>query len=126
MVIEYVGKERRRFKRIKISLIVFYSVHGAWGLAVTIGGAEANALMLDLSDNGISFIAQEDIAVDTTLSVKFTLMTKSGVTKMAFKGIVVNRQEIRKGEYRLGIQFTKISKEDRVKIGNFVEREFRS
>ncbi len=126
MVKEYTGVERRRFKRVKISLVVFYSLRGAWGLSVTIGGVETNALMLDLGDDGISFVAREDIAVDTVLAIKFTLITKSVVRKMELEGVVMNRHALKKGEYRLGIQFTKISKENRATIGNFVLREFNS
>ena len=126
MIKEYAGVERRRFKRARVRFIVFYSVRGSWVLSFTIGGTETNALMLDLSNDGIAFVASEDIPLATPLAIKFTLITKSAVSKMAFEGVAMNRQVLKKGEYRLGIQFTKISKENRTTIADFVEFEFKS
>jgi c-di-GMP-binding flagellar brake protein YcgR len=122
----YPETERRRHKRVKVGFIVNYSIRKPPQLSMIIGQREVDALMLDLSEGGMAVGTSFDIPQATILAITFTLinhspLAKEKVRKMAMEGGIVNRTVLDRSEYRLGIQFTKISPEDMTAISDFVK-----
>ena len=118
--------ERRRFKRAKVNFIVVYQVEEPIALRMKMGvDKEIFAIMLDLGEDGMSLLTNYDIPPEATLSTKFTLIDSSGLSKEFIKidalGRIVYNLPLERFEHRLGIQFIRIEKEDRLKIHNFVE-----
>ena len=123
---KYTGADRRKFKRLKASLIVIYRVHKPLEALVRIGTREINALMLDLSEGGMAIVTNCNIPVSTILLIKFTLINPytfddERIRTMEITGQIRNNALLEKKEYRLGVCFTQIAKEDRIAIANFVK-----
>ena len=115
------GIERRKFRREKVSFIVNYAIRKPIEVSITLGKRECDALMLDLSEGGMAVASSLDIPLSTTLDITFFLVSKKISKRMAIQGETVNRFVLKKNEYRLGIQFTKISQEDKTVISDFVK-----
>jgi c-di-GMP-binding flagellar brake protein YcgR len=121
----YGGKERRKTKRIKVNFIVVYRVREPLELLMVVGRQEVDALMLDLSEDGMAVVTKYDIPQSTTLSIRFTLLNLSAersnrVRSMEIVGEVRYNILAEKNEHRLGIYFTRISQEDKRAIRDFV------
>ena len=82
--------------------------------------------MLDLSETGMAILTKFNIPVATVLLLKFTLINFSADDDNRLRTIemsaeVRNNISQEKGEHRLGIVFTKISKKDKQAITDFVQ-----
>ena len=125
---KYSGPERRRHKRIKMSAILIYRVNQPWKLIMFIGDREINALMADLSEAGMAILTDYDIPVLAILSIKFTLINtyayddNNRVHAMEMKGEVRNNVLLETKEYRIGINFTQISEQNKRAIADFVKQ----
>jgi len=88
---------------------------------------EINAIMLNLSEGGISLFTNYDIPISTLLSMKFILINEHAVLNeervrpMQITGEVRYSIAGERDERRLGIYFTQISEVDRRAIVNFVK-----
>ena len=118
--------ERRRHSRVKARFIVTYKINEPLRVTITINKREIQALMSDLSEGGMAIITEYDIPPLTILLINFTLIntTVSDETKriktMDIVGEVRYQAILKNNERRLGIYFSRISKEDRQAIGDFV------
>lgn len=130
MTNEYSGPERRSSKRVNVDFIVHYSLHRPVEITMGIGSQKIDALMLDLSEEGMSIATNYYLSINTPLFINFTLISDNKVgedriRKMVIEGEVISRfainaDEYRSDEYRLGIQFREIREEDKVAIREFV------
>lgn len=116
----YNGAERRKFKRVKVSFILNYEIRRPLEVAMIMGKRECDALMLDLSESGMAVASSLDIPTATVLDITFFLISKEINKMMSLEGEAVNRSILKKNEFRLGIQFTKISQQDKTAISDFV------
>ncbi|MDD5730254.1 MAG: PilZ domain-containing protein [Candidatus Omnitrophica bacterium] len=123
----YNGAERRRFKRIKISLNVIYRRSEPPDVRIKTLDKETRAEMLDIGIGGMSIESDVDVPLHTTLWIKFTL-SKAEKASVGFFGTVEVLGEVRNnakldsGKYRIGISFSKIDEYSKSQIANFVEQ----
>jgi c-di-GMP-binding flagellar brake protein YcgR len=122
----YTGKDRRRYKRVKISLIVVYRRDEPLDVTVREGNREVKATMLDISEGGMSIFTDMSIPVSTIVWIKFTLVkTEKDHTdfygKLELKGEVRYNSLVDKRCHRLGVCFLNLSEKDRLSIANFVQ-----
>jgi|WetSurMetagenome_2_1015567.scaffolds.fasta_scaffold877750_2 hypothetical protein len=120
------GGEKRKFKRIKVNLSVFFRLAKPATISLLIGNKEVKGTMLDLSEGGVSLLTNYDIPKATGLLIKFTLF-KVEVSDVLFYGPMEIEGEVSyslslaKNEYRLGICFKKIKRDDLSEIANFIK-----
>jgi c-di-GMP-binding flagellar brake protein YcgR len=91
-----------------------------------VGDKKIETTMLDLSEGGMAIKTAVDIPLQTELTMNFMLIyaykaNENVMEDMHIEGKVVNRAQMGPGEFRLGIQFTKISDLDRGLIVDFVK-----
>jgi c-di-GMP-binding flagellar brake protein YcgR len=120
------GREQRRFKRIKVNLSVIYRLSKPAAVHLLVGNKEVRATMLDLSEGGISVLTSYDIPRSTELLIKFTLFKVENddvcfYGPMDIEGDVRYNMPLGGNEYRMGIRFKKINKQDKSEISNFVK-----
>jgi len=120
------NREHRRFRRIRVNLSVIYRIAKPFGIRMVIGNKEIRATMLDLSEGGISVLTNYDIPISSQLLIKFTLFRVenddvSFYGPMEITGEVRYNMPLGGNEYRLGICFTKLAKQDKTEIADFVK-----
>ena len=118
--------ERRGSPRVKVEFILSYKVDKSPEAQMWIGDREANALMSDLSNNGVAILTDYNIPVSTSLLIKFTLInlyadTEERISTIEVTGEVRSNILSKDNEHRLGIAFTNITQEDKLAISKFVE-----
>ena len=118
--------ERRGSPRVRVDFILTYKVDKSTEAQIWIGDKEANALMLDLSNNGVAILTDYDVPVSTSLLIKFTLInlyanTDERISTIEVTGEVKSNILSKDNEHRLGIIFTNIAKQERHAISTFVE-----
>ncbi|MDD5730660.1 MAG: PilZ domain-containing protein [Candidatus Omnitrophica bacterium] len=119
----YSGAERRRTKRVRVSLSVIYRVNEPLTVRLLTADREIKATILDLSEQGMAIVSDYDIPKLSVVMMRFTLF-KVDKEDVSFYGPVEIAGEVRYNqkdgdEYRLGIHFTKIDPEDKREIANF-------
>lgn len=129
--IDYLMRDRRQYKRVKMGTLFSYQVERPLSLRKVMGNdKEGNALMLDLSQGGIGCLGEYYMPQDVILFIKFILiysiLDENGEGKEKVKSIEAigkTRYDILvgKNEHRLGISFTYINEEDKKIIANFTE-----
>ncbi len=121
----YPEKERRKFKRVKVKLIVIYRKDAPLDVTIHDGNKELKATMLDISEGGISILTEADIPVSTIILIRFTLI-KTDKDHADFYGNMELRGEVRYNRlmvksHRVGICFLDICDADRHNIADFVQ-----
>ena len=125
----YGGEERRKFKRVKVNFTLVYSIGVPLSARMTIENNNAiDALMLDLSQEGMAFLTNSNIAIGTIIMLRFTLIDFSTTNDESVNNIdmaaeVVSNLKVNVGEYRVGIQFTQINTEDKNIITEFIRNK---
>lgn len=110
--------ERRKVSRIKAEFLVICKVDEVKEVHLWMGNREIGAVMVDLSPKGMSIITENDISVSSLIQIKFTLINEDAISdedrvrSMRITGKVRSNVLTEKGEYRLGISFAGISRED--------------
>lgn len=122
------SREHRRHRRIRVNLSVVFRIARPTTLRMVIGSKEVRATMLDLSEGGISVLSNFDIPAATALLIKFTLFRVENddvvfYGPMEISGEVRYNMPLGGSEYRLGILFRKITKQDKVEIAQFVKAQ---
>ncbi len=87
-----------------------------------------DALMVDLNQEGMAMLTENDIALGTIIILKFTLIDFSedsggGTNNMDMLAKVVSNTKINEGEYRIGLHFTQISQDNKVRIAEFIRNK---
>jgi c-di-GMP-binding flagellar brake protein YcgR len=119
------ARERRIFKRLRVNLAIVFRVDKTSKMRMQIEHKDIRATMIDLSEGGVSILTNHDIPEGSILSMKFTLF-KVDSEDVSFYGPMDIVGEIRyhhtlaNNEYRLGIVFKKIEKDDLGEIHNFI------
>jgi len=128
MTEDFNGADRRQFKRLrlKFSVTVVFSKDKPIDVHISDGTKEYRAIMLDISEGGMSIIADVNIPISTNIWVKFTLARVENEC-VDFYGVMEMKGEVRynipleDGTFRLGICFVDISERHRTDIINFME-----
>jgi c-di-GMP-binding flagellar brake protein YcgR len=119
------GKERRTFKRLRVNLAIVFRVDKTSKMRMQIENKDIRATMIDLSEGGVSILTNYDIPEGSSLSMKFTLFKVdsedvSFYGPMDIVGEVRYHHSLANSEYRLGILFKKIEKDDLGEISSFI------
>jgi c-di-GMP-binding flagellar brake protein YcgR len=120
----YPDQERRKCRRVKQGYVLMYKM--ASGVKTRAFPAEAayNGMMLDLSEDGMAFLTHQKIPLATCLVNKFILvndlMTQQDnrFRPIEAEGKVCYQLCGQRGMYRVGLQFTRLSDDDRGFIKN--------
>lgn len=122
----YKDSEKRISPRIKVEFIVTYKVEKPIEVYMWVGKKEVDALILDLSEEGMAILTDRNIPAPSILSMEFTLINLYAnegkrVKTMRISGEVRYSILSKKNNYRLGISFMQIVKKDKDAIANFVK-----
>ncbi|MBN2120567.1 MAG: PilZ domain-containing protein [Candidatus Omnitrophica bacterium] len=128
---KYKGSNRRRSERVRVAFTLIYQIDKPLHVVMLIGGREINALMADISDLGMAILTNCNIPATTALLIKFTLINPYAtaadrIKSMEMQGEVRSNVLLKDGNRRLGICFTKISKEYKSAISGFVNKKIKS
>lgn len=120
------GAERRKFKRLRVNLAVVFRINSNSRVRMSIENKDIRATMIDLSEGGVSILTNYDIPEQTLLQISFTLFKVdsddvSFYGPMEIQGEVRYRQALSNNEYRIGIAFNHIDREDQNEIVSFVK-----
>jgi hypothetical protein len=120
--------ERRKFKRIKVSFVVFYKVNYPLTVRMLVGNKEINAVALNLCEDGIAILTNYKIPAFTIVTVKFIIVNDTAVRNedrfrsMKIEGeVCYNNILTAERDYRLGIHFIDISADERNFIAYFIK-----
>ncbi|MEN3013806.1 MAG: PilZ domain-containing protein [Endomicrobiia bacterium] len=107
----YTGIEKRKHKRLNVFHLT---------LPIQIRTSKDNVsvagILLDISAGGIGILSFKEVPVDCIIELSLNLHNiKTGPIKA--KVVWIKSQD---KTYRIGLQFIEISKEDFIKIANFV------
>lgn len=121
------GGEKRKFKRVGVSFVVFYKIDSPVSIRLMVGEKEIDAMALDLSEGGLAVLTKYNIDVSSRVKIKFVLLNDYALRKdMRSKSIIV-QGEVRycfltkEKAFRIGIRFVDITPEDRNFIAGFVK-----
>lgn len=122
---EFIGKERRRFKRVKVGVTVVYRKDAPLDVRIRNSDLESQAKMLDLSEGGMALVTNIDIPISTIMWVRFTLTKAEGKAinfygDIELLGKVCNSVLIEGDSHRLGIEFIEVKEKVISDIRNFV------
>ena len=84
--------------------------------------------MADLSEGGMAILTDYDIPILALLSIKFTLINtyayddNNRVHTLEMQGDVCNNVLLETKEYRIGINFTRISEQNKRAIADFIKQ----
>ena len=126
MLDDYKGRERRKFKRVRVNFTAIFRIDKPIYVRMMAGNHEVDGVLLDLSEGGLCILTTFDIPASTILLIKFVLIdahsfADNRIAKMDVVGEVRYNILFGKQEHRLGIYFTQISDKDRKTIADFVE-----
>ncbi len=122
----YEGDDRRRHSRVNASFVVTYRLGKPLEVSFVIEKRQVTALMIDLSQEGMALLTAYNMPEATVLFINFTLINMSAsneedkIKTMDLIAEVRYSRPAPKNEYRLGISFSRISKEDGQTISDFV------
>lgn len=113
--------------RLSVNFIVTFKVDTPPEVRMSVGGLDVDALMMDLSEGGMSITTDYEIPDKTLLNIYFTLINPNRaeddrVTKMELLGEVRSSSLLdNHKQRRLGICFTQIKESDRRAIADFIK-----
>ena len=122
---EYGGKDRRRFKRVRVGVTVVYRKDAPLDVRIRNSDLESQAKMLDLSEGGMALVTNIEIPISTIMWVRFTLTKAEGKAinfygDIELLGKVCNSVSVGENSYRLGIEFFEVKEKVINDIRNFV------
>jgi len=118
-------QERRGYRRLRVNLAVVFRVDKTSKTRMQIENKDIRATMIDLGEGGLSILTNYSIPEGSILSMKFTLFKVesddvSFYGPMDITGVVKYYHVLSNNEFRLGIVFQKIEKNDLGEIANFI------
>ena len=119
-------KERRKFLRLNVNFIVTFQVNKPPDVHMSVGGLDVDALMMDLSEEGMAITTDYEVPAGTLLNIYFTLINPyikedDRVSKMDILGEVRSTALVdNHKQHRLGIYFTQIKECDKRAIAEFI------
>ena len=127
MSARYSIQDRRRFQRLELNITVYYQIKEPLNIKVMFGDKEIEAMMLNISAGGMGMLTKFNIPARSTLLIKITLAKMDKQGKVSFYGPMEVVGEVKYNvleedkQYRLGIRFIKVERQDQVEITNFVK-----
>ncbi|MFH0738657.1 MAG: PilZ domain-containing protein [Candidatus Omnitrophota bacterium] len=123
---KYSGQERRKFPRVSVGFIVLCKVNESMQLNILVGNTEMQAIMSNLSEEGMSIMTSYNVPKSTNVNFKFILVNDRALTEegrvntIEVKGEVCYSRFLKDRAYQLGIHFIDISDTDRNFIKEFI------
>jgi len=127
MSARYSIQDRRRFQRLELNITVYYRIKEPLNIKVMFGDKEIEAMMLNISAGGMGMLTKFNIPARSTLLIKITLAKMDKQGKVSFYGPMEVVGEVKYNvleedkQYRLGIRFIKVERQDQVEITNFIK-----
>ena len=126
MILRYKGLERRKFIRINLNFIIVCRLRRSVNVTMRANRRDIDALIVDLSEAGMAFSVDRSVPLATKFSIRFILIkvgkhTGSGYKPITLDGRVRSCVLIEKERYRLGVSFTRITKQDKTTIIDFMK-----
>ncbi len=127
MSARYSIQDRRRFQRLELNITVYYQIKEPLNIKVMFGDKEIEAMMLNISAGGMGMLTKFNIPARSTLLIKITLAKMDKQGKVSFYGPMEVVGEVKYNvleedkQYRLGIRFIKVERQDQVEITNFIK-----
>jgi len=118
--------DRRRFQRLKTNLFVVYRIKSPLYLMHLLGDREFEATTLDISQNGMAFLADRYLPVATKIVMEFILfdLDHSGIVSFSdpFKvaGDVRSCVESGSHHHRIGMRFENLTPHDKAALTEFM------
>ena len=118
--------EKRKFKRVSVSVKLFYKVQRPPEMLLRVGDREVCTQAVDVSQGGMGFVTGFELPALTEVVVNFNLIFKTAslLNVKAF-GKVRHCEPLSQSpdnpSYRIGVEFTKIDEYDSWMIGDFVK-----
>lgn len=125
------GKDRRRFQRLNLNLVVWYKVLHPEQANNMLGAVEREAITTDISPFGMAFMSSYNIAAFTDLGLKFIIFSsQNGVYSNLTIPIEVNARvrscaPCENNEYRVGVSFTNIELNQQQQLMKFARESLR-
>lgn len=121
----YKGKERRKFRRVKVRLVVVYRVNEPLDVRLRIGDQQAQAAIDDISEGGIAVLSENSIPPQTHLWVRFTLALSEEKAVDFFGtiellGQVCYCKALAPNKYKVGVKFLNIDDNSKGWIADFI------
>ncbi|MCX5709515.1 MAG: ATP-binding protein [Candidatus Omnitrophica bacterium] len=112
----YIGSEIRRHKRVNYETAI-----------EVIWGKEKSELVqtIDISEGGLCFTSKSPLETDSRVQIKLKLLAKSGIMRLEgrvawIKNIVENKIKKGTGRYKIGLEFSGLSPNNRKKLAKFI------
>lgn len=123
---DYLGQERRKFKRIKVNLSLMYRKTEPMEVRIRTADSESTAPVLDISEGGVCILTSANLPIGSTLWIRFTLShpQKKGV---GYFGTVELLGQVRYTAaagpvaFRVGVSFVKVDEVSKKDIMNFIQ-----
>lgn len=123
---QYQGKERRKYRRFKADLTVFYRPDQPIDAHLRTLERDTHATMVDIGEGGMCIVTDMELTVKTNLHIRFALVDTQEEST-SFYGAIEVLGEVRycnklgSNSYRIGISFEKMDKINRLEIAHFLE-----
>ncbi len=126
MILRYKGVERRKFVRVKVNYIIVCRLRRSVNVSLTCEHKDIDAIMVDLSEAGMALSVDQPVPTSTQFSIRFILVkigpkTSSRYRPIELEGKVRSCVLVDKNRYRLGVSFSRISKQNKAAIINFMK-----
>lgn len=124
-------RDRRRYQRLALNISVVIRIGGTIDKKASLGEEEIEVSALDISEGGIGLISAQTVPKGKIVEISMDFTTLSLEGEVVFHKPVSAEGEVRsvipweKDRFRLGIMFTKIDRENRIIIKEFVKRFMR-
>ena len=117
--------ERRRHKRVRVDVDLFYKVDRPPEIRMKIGDQSKRTGMVNVSEGGIGYVSDSDIPVLTELDITFHLIFKDGHSQeIRAQGQVRYCYPLPEFErypvYRIGAEFSSIDEKNRSRIIDYI------
>lgn len=125
------GKDRRRFQRLNLNLVVWYKLLYPEKAPSLLGMVEREAITVDISPFGMAFMSSYSMPVFTDLALKFIIFSsQNGSYSSLTIPLEVNAKvhscaPCENNEYRVGVSFTNIELEQQQKLMKFARESLR-
>ena len=114
--------ERRKFKRLRVSLSVLYRVMWPWAVLEQTQGQELEGQTLDLNEQGMALLSQRAFPLETKLFLKVIIFESNHIGEADFHEVAILYGQVRSsvlqadGKYRLGLWFEDMDGYQKMKI----------
>lgn len=125
------GKDRRRFQRLNLNLIVWYKALHPQDLCQILGPTDLAAITLDISPFGMAFMSKYNIPTFSDLGLKFIVFGshrdsyESLAVPIEVKAKVRSCKPFEADGYRVGVSFDDIDLEKQQKLAHIMKESMR-